>query len=63
MVGHKQGLAVMERADPLILLIGLPAIPVALIVGKMVKWEDTVLTFIRRHLVNIPLIKYILPFR
>lgn len=62
-VGHKQGLAVMERADPLILLIGLPAIPVALIVGKMVKWEDTVLTFIRRHLVNIPLIKYILPFR
>lgn len=53
----------MEQSDPLILLIGLPAIPVALIVGKMVKWEDTVLKFIRRHLISVPLIKYVLPFR
>lgn len=62
-VGHKEGLAVMEQADPLILLIGLPAIPVALIVGKMVRWEDSVLQFIRTHLSNLPLIKYVLPFR
>lgn len=62
-MGHKEGLAVMEQADPLILLIGLPAIPVALIVGKMVRWEDSVLQFIRTHLSNLPLIKYVLPFR
>lgn len=53
----------MEQADPLVLLIGLPAIPVALVVGKMIKWEDTVLEFIRRYLSRIPLLKRLLPFR
>uniref|UniRef100_A0A3B3CQZ8 Membrane-associated ring finger (C3HC4) 5 n=1 Tax=Oryzias melastigma TaxID=30732 RepID=A0A3B3CQZ8_ORYME len=42
-VGHKEGLDVMERADPLFLLIGLPTIPVMLILGKMIRWEDYVL--------------------
>jgi E3 ubiquitin-protein ligase MARCH5 len=62
-VGQKEGLAVMEQADPLVLLIGLPAIPIALVVGKMVRWEDAVLSFMRKHLSRLPLIKYILPFR
>ncbi|KRT80242.1 hypothetical protein AMK59_8623 [Oryctes borbonicus] len=62
-VGQKEGLAVMEQADPLVLLIGLPAIPIALIVGKLIRWEDTVLTFIRNYLSRVPLIKYVLPFR
>lgn len=53
----------MEQADPLVLLIGLPAIPVALVVGKMIKWEDTVLEFMRRYFPRIPLLKNILPFR
>ncbi|TWW66177.1 E3 ubiquitin-protein ligase MARCH5 [Takifugu flavidus] len=39
-VGHKKGLYVMERADPLFLLMGLPAIPVVLVLGKMIHWED-----------------------
>lgn len=30
----------MERADPLFLLMGLPAIPVVLVLGKMIHWED-----------------------
>lgn len=63
MIGQKEGLAVMEQADPLVLLIGLPSIPVALVVGKMVRWEDAVLNFIRNYLSRVPLIKYILPFR
>lgn len=29
--GHKNGLDMLERADPLVLLIGLPAIPAGLI--------------------------------
>ncbi|KAF2903271.1 hypothetical protein ILUMI_02920 [Ignelater luminosus] len=62
-VGQKEGLAVMEQADPLVLLIGLPAIPIALVVGKMVRWEDSVLNFMRKYLVKVPLVKYILPFR
>ncbi|KAF1377939.1 hypothetical protein PFLUV_G00206000 [Perca fluviatilis] len=39
-VGHKKGLYVMERADPLFLLMGLPTIPVVLVLGKMFRWED-----------------------
>lgn len=62
-VGQKEGLAVMEQADPLVLLIGLPAIPIALIVGKMLRWEDSVLFFIRRYLSRVPLVKHVLPFR
>ena len=30
----------MERADPLFLLMGLPTIPVVLVLGKMIRWED-----------------------
>uniref|UniRef100_A0A1A8CBT9 E3 ubiquitin-protein ligase MARCHF5 n=3 Tax=Nothobranchius TaxID=28779 RepID=A0A1A8CBT9_NOTKA len=39
-VGHKKGLYVMERADPLFLLMGLPTIPVLLVLGKMIRWEE-----------------------
>ncbi|XP_061886844.1 E3 ubiquitin-protein ligase MARCHF5 [Entelurus aequoreus] len=39
-VGHKKGLNMMERADPLFLLMGLPTIPVILVLGKMIRWED-----------------------
>lgn len=53
----------MEQADPLVLLVGLPAIPIALVVGRLVRWEDTVLNFIRTYLPRVPLIKRILPFR
>ncbi|XP_069475164.1 E3 ubiquitin-protein ligase MARCHF5-like isoform X1 [Ambystoma mexicanum] len=42
-VGHKKGLDVMERADPLFLLMGLPTIPIMLVLGKMIRWEDYVL--------------------
>lgn len=62
-VGQKEGLAVMEQADPLVLLVGLPAIPIALVVGRLVRWEDTVLHFMRTYLPRVPLIKRILPFR
>ncbi|XP_017775998.1 PREDICTED: E3 ubiquitin-protein ligase MARCH5 [Nicrophorus vespilloides] len=62
-VGQKEGLTVMEQADPLVLLIGLPAIPIALIVGKMVRWEDTVLYLIRKYLSRVPIVKHLLPFR
>jgi len=59
--GHKEGLSLMEQADPLILLVGLPTIPVMLILSKMVRWEDQVLRFIRKHSSKIPLLRHILP--
>ncbi|XP_071827180.1 E3 ubiquitin-protein ligase MARCHF5-like [Apostichopus japonicus] len=49
LLGHKEGLDVMERADPLFLLIGLPTIPLVLILGKMIRWEDYVLRFWRKY--------------
>lgn len=61
-IGQKEGLAIMEQADPLVLLIGLPAIPVALVLGKMIRWEDAVLNFMRKSLPKIPIIRNLLPF-
>lgn len=58
-LGHKEGLNVMERADPLFLLIGLPTIPVMLILGKMVRWEDYILRLWRKHSSKLPLMNYL----
>nr|CAD7456337.1 unnamed protein product [Timema tahoe] len=59
--GHKEGMSVMEGADPLVLLIGLPTIPIALVLGKMLRWEETVLGFLRRHSHKVPVLRHILP--
>ncbi|XP_061589342.1 E3 ubiquitin-protein ligase MARCHF5 [Cololabis saira] len=48
-VGHKKGLHVMERADPIFLLMGLPTIPVLLVLGKMVRWEEYVVRLWQRY--------------
>ncbi|KAM8853894.1 E3 ubiquitin-protein ligase MARCHF5 isoform 2-T3 [Synchiropus picturatus] len=48
-VGHKKGLHVMERADPLFLLMALPTIPVMLVLGKMIRWEDYIIRLWQRH--------------
>ena len=61
MVGHKEGLDVMERADPLFLLIGLPTIPVMLILGKMIRWEDYVLRFWRKYSNKLQILNSIFP--
>lgn len=64
-VGHKEGLALMENGDPLLLLIGLPAIPVGLVLGRMIQWEEAVLRLIRNRQNmsrKFPLISFILPY-
>lgn len=48
-VGHKKGLDVMERADPLFLLMGLPTIPVMLVLGRLIRWEDHALRLWQKH--------------
>ncbi|EDO48805.1 predicted protein [Nematostella vectensis] len=60
-LGHKDGLEVMEKADPLFLLVGLPTIPLTLILGKMIRWEDHVLRFWRRHLSKLSFMSFFLP--
>lgn len=39
----------MERADPLFLLMGLPTIPVVLVLGKMIRWEDYIVRLWQRY--------------
>lgn len=58
-LGHKEGLNVMEKADPLIMLIGLPTIPVMLMLGRLIRWEEAVLKFWRKHSTKLPLMNLI----
>jgi E3 ubiquitin-protein ligase MARCH5 len=51
----------MEKADPLIMLIGLPAIPMMLMLGRLIRWEDAVLKFWRKHSTKLPLLNLIFP--
>lgn len=60
-LGHKEGLSVMEKADPLFLLIGLPTIPIVLILGRMIRWEEAVLKFWRKHSFKLPLMNLLFP--
>ncbi|XP_063992070.1 E3 ubiquitin-protein ligase MARCHF5-like [Diachasmimorpha longicaudata] len=60
-VGHKDGLTMMEQADPLVLLVGLPTIPIMLVLGKMLKWEDQALSLLRRHACKVPILRHFLP--
>jgi len=48
-MGHKRGLEIMEQADPLFLLVGLPTIPFALLLSEMIQWEDRVLATWRKQ--------------
>ena len=47
--GSREGLELIEKGDPLFLLIVMPAIPICLVLGKLVKWEDLVLKLWRKH--------------
>jgi len=60
-VGYQEGMTQMEASDPLVLLVGLPTIPIFLILGKMVRWEDKVLRLIRASVQRLPFLKYLLP--
>jgi len=59
--GHDEGWRLMEAADPLLLLVSLPLIPIGLFLGKMVRWQDPVLKVLRAYLPQFPLTRYILP--
>lgn len=48
-LGHKEGLSLMERADPLFLLIGLPTIPVMLVLSRLIRWQEMILKLWRTH--------------
>jgi len=59
--GHNDGLILMESADPLLLLVSLPLVPLGLVLAKMVRWQEPVLNFLRSKLPHFRITKYILP--
>lgn len=56
--GHEEGKAVLEGADPLMLLIGLPSIPFMLIAGKLFRWEDQILRLWKNHYSHVRWLSY-----
>ena len=52
-VGHDRALIMMEKADPMVLLVSLPLIPVGLIIGQMIRWEETVSIFKAQRIYEI----------
>ena len=42
-VGHERGVEIMESTDTMVLLVSLPLVPVGLIIGQMIRWEETVI--------------------
>ncbi|CAB4065182.1 MARCH5 [Lepeophtheirus salmonis] len=59
--GHKKGLLLMEKCDPCILLIVLPLVPIALCMGKMIRWHEPIIKFLRYAVPKTPLTRFILP--
>ncbi|KAG5671712.1 hypothetical protein PVAND_001892 [Polypedilum vanderplanki] len=61
-VGHDEGLRILEDTDHIFLMVALPAIPVCLVLGRMIRWEDAILRFIQnRSRKNFRMLGIILP--
>lgn len=53
-MGYEDGRRLIDEADPLLLVIGLPVIPIGLILAKLIKWEDFILKMWRRSAFSLP---------
>ncbi|RWS24698.1 hypothetical protein B4U80_10874, partial [Leptotrombidium deliense] len=57
-MGIEEGKIAIEKADALTLLFVVPSIPIMLIIGRCVKWEDQFLSLWIRHYKKIPFLSY-----
>lgn len=48
-LGHDEGLMILEATDHIFLLVALPAIPVCLVLGRMIRWEDCILRYLQNR--------------
>lgn len=61
-LGHNEGLEILECTDHIFLLVALPAIPVCLVLGRMIRWEDYILRFLQnRQRKNYRMLSLFLP--
>lgn len=58
-VGHRHGLRTMEQADPLLLLFGLPTIPVCLLLAKTIPWERALRLLWRHHIRRWAIVRWL----
>merc|ERR1712226_1411426 len=47
-VGHDEGLMLMERTDPLLILVSLTMVPWGLVSINLIRWDNLCLRFLRR---------------
>ena len=59
-LGKENGKSVIEQSDPIILLVGLPSIPVVLILSKLIRWEDQILKLWFKNNFRYPLLGYVM---
>lgn len=48
-MGFNEGMSFLENVQPFALMMGLPAIPVSLIMSQMIRWDDLILTLMRNE--------------
>ncbi|XP_030378274.1 E3 ubiquitin-protein ligase MARCH5 [Scaptodrosophila lebanonensis] len=48
LVGYETGMQILQE-DPTLLMIVLPALPTILLLGRIVSWDDSILSWVRRH--------------
>jgi len=60
-VGEERGQIILERADPIFLIFALPLVPIALVLGRMIPWEEPVLKTLRVVVPKVPLLRNVLP--
>jgi len=53
-MGYEDGRRLIDEADPMLLIIGLPTIPITLVLAKFIKWEDFLLKLWKESAYNIP---------
>lgn len=53
-MGYEEGRRLIEDSDPLLLVIGLPVIPIGLILAKLIKWEYYILRLWRQQAFKLP---------
>ncbi|KAF5400228.1 Membrane-associated RING-CH protein 5A, partial [Paragonimus heterotremus] len=56
-LGHHQGLQVMENMNPLALLVCLPTIPICLILAKAIPWEKFLQKLWRQYISRLGLVR------
>lgn len=61
-LGHNEGLEILESTDHIFLMVALPAIPVCLVLGRMIRWEDYILRYLQnRQRKSYRLLSLVLP--